>query len=358
MLINNKTILLISPESWNSLFVSKHHYATHLGQKNNKIYFLNPPTKSKEVVSTIYENVWQVNYNGFPKGIRFYPPFLQKRFIKRVYKQLEELCGVQFDIVWSFDNSVFFDFAALPATVYKISHIVDLNQDFQIAKAASTANICFGSSQPIVNRLATYNNNSHFINHGLNSFKALTEDEKQNFSLKENGIKAFYAGNLDSSYIDWDLLYLIIKKHKAVKFYFAGKWEDVKRKRQTLEFENVHYFGVLSSNHLSLFYAEIDIFLVCYKNSVDPDQLSNPHKVMEYLGAGKVIVATWTSEYQNCTDLILMSKEADEFPILFNAAVNNLQFYNSTALLSKRIAFAKANSYENQICRIERLIQL
>jgi hypothetical protein len=51
MELSGKNILLISPESWGQNHVSKHHYATELS-KNNKIYFLNPPSSKKQYPST------------------------------------------------------------------------------------------------------------------------------------------------------------------------------------------------------------------------------------------------------------------------------------------------------------------
>ncbi len=39
---NPSQILLISTESWDGHFVSKHHYAITLTVKGHKVYFLNP----------------------------------------------------------------------------------------------------------------------------------------------------------------------------------------------------------------------------------------------------------------------------------------------------------------------------
>src|SRR5690606_33118966 len=196
---------LISPEPWSEMSVSKHHYAIHLAGRNNKVFFLNPPTRDSNISNTAYDNVWKINYRGFPKGIRFYPECLRKFLISKVYDRILSLCQVRFDIVWSFDNSVFFDFSALPDNVLKISHIVDLNQNFRLANAASTADICFCTTDFIKVRLHKYNKRVHKINHGLTTRSIYPKDLPG-----ENKIKALYVGNVSSFYFDWKLFYEIV----------------------------------------------------------------------------------------------------------------------------------------------------
>src|SRR5690606_30205807 len=157
MILRNKNILLISPEPWDHIFVSKHHYATHLGSRGNRVYFLGPPGGSESVAPTEYENVLEVKYRGFPKGLRFYPAALQRHFIRKKFHELERLCNIRFDVIWSFDNSVFFDFSALPEDVLTVSHIVDLNQNFQFVNASRTAQLCIGVSRSIVKRQKRHN---------------------------------------------------------------------------------------------------------------------------------------------------------------------------------------------------------
>src|SRR5690606_2306919 len=133
---------------------------------------LNPPTKKNLISLTEFDNLWVIDYLPFIKGLRYLPGFLQRKLIKVKYNQLQKLTNIRFDIVWSFDNSVFFDFSVFPKSILKISHMVDMNQNFQIAKAAKTADICFGTSSPIISRLNLYNKNSFFINHGFNNCKS------------------------------------------------------------------------------------------------------------------------------------------------------------------------------------------
>ena len=355
MKLTNKNILIISPEPWDHIFISKHHYAIHLGRRGNKVYFLNPPSTSNEIVKTDYKNVHQVNYKGFPRGLRFFPSFLQKRMINKVFKEVENLINIKFDIVWSFDNSVFYNFSALPADTIKISHIVDLNQNFQTKIAAETANICFGVCTPIVKRLAAYNKNTYFINHGC--YPSLPGKE---VSLPgSNSIKAFYAGNLNIGYIDWRLFKEVIVENKNVDFILAGPWFQGSLREDILSFSNVYYMGLLKSEELKDFYATANVLLLLYRADEYSDQLSNSHKMMEYLASGKMIVATFTSEYEllEKEGLIAMSKKNDDFLQIFNDTLANLAMWNAEEKQLARKAFALENTYDKQINRIEELIK-
>ena len=48
MILKDKSILIVSPEPWAHLFVSKHHYAVHLAQRGNKVFF--PKSSRKRIV--------------------------------------------------------------------------------------------------------------------------------------------------------------------------------------------------------------------------------------------------------------------------------------------------------------------
>lgn len=364
MILKNKIILLISPEPWNHIFVSKHHYATHLAYRGNKVYFLNPPSGKSTVEATDFNNVWSVHYTGFRKGLRFYPAFLQRYFILKKFEAIENLCDVKFDIVWAFDNSVFYDFSALEESIFCISHIVDLNQHFQTALAAKTADVCFAVSNSILRRLNEYQANSYFINHGYNDKNV--ENKLINEFDGTGKLKAIYAGNLSMAYLDWDVLLKIAVNNTTTDFIFIGPGgEDFdvvqnsthRSKKLCYELENTHFIGKVNSCELHALYSQADILLISYQEKYHIDQ-SNPHKMMEYLGAGKVVVATKTQEYKGLAkrELIAMSDKNKDLPQLFETVLKDLEQWNSVAKREKRIDFAADNSYSKQIYRVEHIL--
>lgn len=362
MLLNNKNILLVSPESWDHIFVSKHHYAIHLASKNNSVYFLNPPSNTTSVEETPFENVYTINYRGFIKGLRFLPSFYIRKQLLKTFKDLEKLCGVSFDIIWSFDNSVFYDFEALPESVLKICHIVDLNQNFQTERAAKTADICFAVTNQILKRLQQYNESTYFINHGYN----VKAQPGTRVTLPgKNTIKIVYAGNLSMQYLDWEILFTAAQSLEDADFVFIGPNKEhstpdehhSKFKEQLFGLKNVFAPGKVEAGILSLYYKEASILIVAYQEEYQEEQ-SNPHKMMEYLGSGKPIVATKTKEYKLLAEneLIAMSDKNDDYPDLLTSVVNNLEDWNDASKVNKRIQFALDHTYEKQIEKIDNLL--
>lgn len=366
MELRDKNILLVSPEPWNHIFVSKHHYAVYLAGRGNRVFFLNPPGTSCSVSPTEFENVFSVGYKGFVRGLKYFPGVVRKKLQREVYAKVESLCNCKFDIIWSFDNSVFFDFDALPDHLLAISHIVDLNQDFQTARAAASAGICFCTTDLIQERLKQFNPNVVKINHGVHLPAMMpTPDIHGQGHAKDHRVKAVYSGNLAMPYIDWVALEKIVSRNPGVDFIFLGPGADRgvgdslmdRAKRATFASANVSSPGVVVHEALQSHYLPADILLIAYQEAYHAEQ-ANPHKMMEYLASGNVVVSSFTAEYKKQADegLIAMSEGNADLPEAFSKTVGNLNEYNREELRQARRRFATENSYTRQIDRIEELL--
>ncbi len=356
----DQCILLISPESWDHIFVSKHHYAKHLAKSGNRVFFLNPPSTKQQIRETAQENLNVIDYRGFPKGIRFMPGWLQRVIFRRTFHQLQKLAKVSFQVVWSFDNSVFFDFDALPSQVLKISHIVDLNQDFQRDKAAATADVCFCTTRYIKAELEKFNKNTHFVHHGL---APQTMIQKVDLPGK-NEVKSLYLGNLAMAYLDWKVMYDAAQVNTKVDFVFIGS--NLKQldpnlnemhvwKEKLFQMPNAHFLDAISSELIASYMAEAHVLMVAYQENRHQDQ-ANPHKMMEYLASGKPIVATFTEEFEGQRDLIQMSKANDDWSKVFNETIERLSDLSSEEMAIKRSHFAMKHTYDQQLKRINALL--
>ena len=352
MILKGKSILIISPESWTHLFVSKHHYAVHLAQRGNQVFFLNPPSNESSNIESDFHNLHTLNYTGFPVGMRLAPKFIRKTIQRKIFHRLEKLANTSFDIIWSFDNSVFYDFDALPSRVLKISHIVDLNMDFQSVLAANTSDVCFCTTQFIKHRLEQYAPGKVFwINHGVR----VSKDDLP-FTLNSSfPVNAGYYGNLDIKYLDWTMLIQEIDDNPEIGFHFAGKLTSHIVKDYFNNRSNMIWHGIIPSPQLPSFNAQMDVLFIAYKADEFKEQLANPHKILEYLISGKPVVATYTAQYASL-DFIYMSHTNDDWPKLFNQVVSNLSEYTTSELIKKRQAFALDNTYDRQLDRIEEIL--
>lgn len=315
------------------------------------MFFLNPPTDNFEIVDTDSENLQVINYPGFVKGLRHFPTFLIKLLTRRIFQKLEKLAKVQFDIVWTFDNSVFFQLDALPTRVFKISHIVDLNMNFETRKAAQTASVCFCNSKPIQSRLETFTEKVNFVNHGL----SISEKQTSINLEMPSKVNVGYAGNLDIKYLDWQLINRVAKQHPEIHFHFAGTLNSQKVKNLIGESENLFHVGTLPSSSIQSFYMKMDVLILIYLADDFKNQLANPHKVLEYLYSGKPVIATFTKEYED-KDLLYMSKDNNEWPSVFEDVMNNLYQYSRFELAEKRKKYAQNHTYDKQIDRIDKIL--
>lgn len=353
MKLVGKNILLISPESWDHIFVSKHHYAVHLAKRGNRVIFLNPPGNLWSIASANNDDIWVVDYPGFCKGQRFFPSWLRKKNQSKVFRKIEAIAGLQFDVVWSFDNSVFYQMDIFPPRVIGISHIVDLNMDYEIEIAARTAQVCFCTTTFIKRRLENYNDKVFFINHGYNA--GGKQGSYTPHKLTGNRVAVGYAGNLDIQYLDWELIRRISSEYEDVDFYFAGPMNSKKVLSHFDSSLNMHYVGVLKSDDVQPFYNEMDMLIIAYKADLYKEQLANPHKVLEYLYSGKPIVSTFTQEYEN-KELLYMSHQITEWPAKFHYVLENLSKCSSKELADQRKNYALNHTYDKQIDRIEKIL--
>jgi glycosyltransferase involved in cell wall biosynthesis len=356
-------ILIISPEPWEGHFVSKHHYAITLARQGYHVYFLDPPDTSLseiQVNSTKYTNLWSVTGPRVAKGLRFYPSFLKRWMEVQWLKKLEKRMGTVFSVIWLFENSRFYDMRFAGAKL-KIYHQVDWNQDFHVTQAASSADICFCTTDVIRRKLIEYNERVYNIHHGVSSpSTVLPLNEEQKVCFRVSTINAVYVGNLDIPYLNIDLLAEIVQDFPTVRFHFIGKYSKEGMLYNRLgKSSNIVWWGVVPSSQIPTILSYCDIQLLAYKVESDweKEQMASPHKVMEYLASGKVIVATYTDEYKDKPRLLEMVTDNKDYIPTFRKIVSNLDYYNSPQKQQERIDFTKNNTYEKQLEKIRQLIK-
>lgn len=360
MRIVNKNILIISPEPWDHIFVSKHHYAIALAKRGNHVCFLNPPSNSAGIVTITTHGVVVMDHMGYIAGTSKMPRLIRLMFFKRAFKKIEQAFGSSFDIVWSFDNSVFYDFNFLPKRILKIFHLVDLDMNFNLASATKTANFCICTTEIIKKEILLFNNNAYKITHGY----AQPEKIKPWNLPGKNTLKAVYVGNLSMLYLDWKILYQTAASNNNVDFIFYGpNAENFDQninsthgfKKEISQIAHVYFEGKVASSDISSVLESADILLVSYQEIFHHEQ-ANPHKMIEYLGSGKPIVATYTSEYLDQKHLLYMSEKNEDWPEKFRYVVDHMEEAKSPMLETQRKAYATDNTIEKQLHRIEKLI--
>lgn len=348
MKLTDKNILIISPEAWEHIQISKHHYAIELAKRNNRVYFLGPPENEYAINKTSINNLFKVSYMGFPIGFRFYPKAIRKKIQRSLLEKIEKLTGCPIDILWSFDNSVFADFDKERMQL-NISHIVDKSQDFLFARAAGAADINFSVSENILNRQKKYNQQSYLIPHAIDELFLKEISKGSNSELPgKNKLKAMTFGNMNSPYINWKLAEKIYNHFDSIDFIHFGPKPD-----KALVAENVYFGGHRNKNELATLMNSADFLFIFYDYEKYPEQLTNSHKILEFLSSGKPVICNPFSDYKN-SDLLIQCHNFEDFK---NAIQNPITRPEDRALKQSRIDYASKNTYKKRIEEIEQILE-
>ena len=109
-----KNVLIISPQPWETIHISKHHYALELTRKGATVYFLNPPddATTKAVVRTHpdWPALHIVDYcPPLSYSLRFHARWLYDVMMHRAVQHFLRRFTLSFDVVWCFDTSLYTD---------------------------------------------------------------------------------------------------------------------------------------------------------------------------------------------------------------------------------------------------------
>ena len=371
MELRGKRILIISPEKWNNLRLSKHHYAEELSWRDNEVFYLNPPESEFTepiITKSINNHLHLVDYNTHVKGERFIP-LLLLNFIRKIQaNKILQLIGGHVDIVWSFFPNQFFDLNVFCKAI-KIFHPVDKIEEIKYLKTAKTADIVLSVADFLLKDFRLYNSNCHFINHGLSkTYENAAPIYKRDATKK---IKVGYVGNMLRPDIDHPIFLKIIEENPEVDFVIWGstKYEHLDWKisgqKEVIDFikkleqlPNVQLRGLVHPEIVASETKEMDVFLCCYDPLKEINRASNNHKLMEYLSSGKIVVSHFVETYADKRDLLMMSESYrnESLPSIFKNIISELDFWNSKMKMQDRIAFANENTYAKQIERIEKLL--
>ncbi len=352
-------ILVISPEPWEAHAVSKHHYARVLAETGREVLFVDPPDLRRNSVIELrpaadIPGVRIVSGPRVAPGLRYMPAALRRWLEGRWLASLEVKAGVEIGTVWLFENSRFFDMA-FAGDRLKIYHQVDLNQVFHPDLAAATADVCLCTTDYIRERLLAVRPDVHKIHHGT-AVPRTAGDALSMQPFDAPGLHATYIGNLKMTYLDVDALAELIGRFDHVTFHLVGGHDDESELFQRCcDATNVLWWGRLPFQQVASVIARSDVLLVAYQKERQRDQAS-PHKMMEYLLSGKVIVATYTDDYKDKRHLLEMADPDQPIAEVFERVATNIADYNAEPRQAERRAFALDHTYPKQLARIELIV--
>ncbi len=371
--LRNKTILLISPQPWDHIAISKHHYARELAARDNDVYFVEPPDPhlpSPLSVQTTDDDprIHRVSYRPtLLDKMRFHAYGLYKRLIRRRIRYIQRHLPKPVDVVWSFDPNRFPDLCQFDAD-YTIFHPVDPLTNQHQVEMGQTADIVFTVSEKILAHFK-YHDSAHFINHGLaKPFETIARERLSRAYVANQRLQAGYAGNLMRTPVNRGIIRDIVKQNPHVEFHFWGPHspssDDEAAPQSSVHFtkwleakKNVHLHGPVAPHVLAAEMQKMDLFFLAYSLHPTQSDRSNSHKLLEYLSTGRLVISSRVDTYKRFSpELILMPESADdrELPTLFRHATKNISQFNNRKLQDARIQIALANRYSDHLDQIEK----
>jgi len=350
-------ILIISPESWEAHSVSKHHYARELARRGHRVLFFGPPEAGSlrlDLVTTPGPGRLEVlRGRAVAPALRLMPPVFRRFLEARWLGAVERLAGEMIEVVWLFENSRFFDMTFAGERL-KIYQQVDLDQVFHPLRAAASADIAIALSSPIENRIAGSARHLLRLTHGcLPNSAGHSEPPSLDDTFGRYQINAVMTGNLSIEYLDHELLADLVVAHPDVGFHFVGGYIIGQGlNARVSNAPNAIFWGHHPAGALPAFLNRADVLLVAYRAKEHLDQLANPHKMMEYLAAGRCILASRTLEYEGRPDLVETALNQTAYKARFAAIVTKPSAFNTPDMVSRRRAFAADNTYPRQLDRI------
>ncbi|HEX2722027.1 MAG TPA: hypothetical protein VHM24_03860 [Gemmatimonadaceae bacterium] len=368
--LENQAILLISPQPWDHIRVSKHHYAVELAERGNRVYFLEPPAELLDAsvrMSPVHgvTGLARITYRPrFPFRIRFHARWLFDRLILSQVQRILSVIPEPLDLVWCFEFNLFSNLRAFRAKRV-IFHPVDPISSREQLRPAASADAVISVSEQILSPFRSAGLPVWVINHGLSRpFEKATRCAADWRDQRKTRMpRVGYAGNLSRPALNRDVLRMMVSGNPQAEFHFWGPAESSSTfaRRGDADFlsflkaaPNVLLHGRVGHEQLAEEIQDMDCHVLSYARDERESDRSNSHKILEYLSTGKVIVSSRISSYVAHSDLIRMPPDDDDsvLPKLLTDTLNRLPEFNAAPLQERRREFALDNTYSKQIDRI------
>lgn len=357
--LTGKHVLLLSPEPWDNLPLSKHDLAHTLVQRGNSVCFWGPP--EHRLMRVNVEGQWplqHVNYGHWLRGVNRLPKWLHMRYYERMVRKLEALTGRGFDVIWCFDISRMQWFPEHPAL--KVLHLADhdILDDHPGIGLARTADVIFTVTGALRDAMLQMMPSAQVHNVG----HAVAEEwlaGRWNAPDPDARIQVAYAGHLETDYIDWEVLHKVILDHPTVLFHFYGPFDrnfPAFKLREVLDRPNVRLYGRVDRARLIPALRGAHLLLLCYRPDKYGPFVANSHKLLEYLATGNPVVCSRTEEYLGHDELMLMADRRWEFPALFDRALERMRELHDPGRRAARIAHATARTAHRMIDQLAPLL--
>lgn len=354
-----KRILLISPEPWEGLHMSKHHLSQALAARGNEVVFLDPPASEQRSISTHrFGEVTVVRYKHWLRGVNRLPIPVNRWYYRSLIDRVAHRSGGPFDIIWNFDTSRMQSFPN--GSEFKLLHLADYDILYQGQGLIPSADLIFTTCQVVADEVAP-KTKARTVNmgHALDE-RWLSGTADLVHRPISDPRRVVFMGQLANTYNDWEGFEETARSHPSMEFTFIGPFIEGFAEpafQRLKELPNVEFTGLKPKQELIPMVRSADILWYGFRSAARAKERANPHKVLEYLSTGNVIVGSYTMEYEKRGDLFTMAAQGGSLNAAFDLALLNFAELNAHERRSERIRFAQERSMPNLIHRMEQEIE-
>lgn len=362
--LRNKRILILSPQSWEGLHMSKHHLAQALAERGNTVVYLDPPRPDVAGITLAQHGVITVaTYNHWLRGANKLPRALHMWYYRRLIRRVAQASGGPFDVLWCFDTSRMKWFPKEMG--YPLLHLADIDIVDEGKELLKGASLILCVSDDIRTKALEFKPHAPVMDVGHALDQRWAEFPKKDSSSTDDRPRIVaYAGQMQWDQVDWDALLSITKAHRELDFHFYGPYRKDHPNpafAAVYELPNTNFHGILEKSQLIPALHHADILLLSYRDQRSKDQNTKlpklfPHKLLEYLATGNVIVSSHVSAYTEREDLLTMAPAGENIVRQFEKAIDQYALLNTETVRAARIAFAKEHGFPELLDRIEKLI--
>ncbi|MBP9080110.1 MAG: glycosyltransferase [Flavobacteriales bacterium] len=339
--------------------MSKHHWAEALAARGNRVLWLDAPGTAPLYGAAQGGPVEHLVQTHWLRGVNRMPIRVQQWYSARAIKRIEAWAGQKVDLVWSFDTTRLLQLPKKGRIV--IRHPVDLFMLEAGSSAFADADLLLTTSDAIARPLRQMASTTPLLNlgHGLDSRWTTPYPDKAPRPVDKRPVVAC-AGNMAIPFLDWEVIHQEVTGHPTVDFRFIGPCTPAPTDpwfKRVAASPNVIFTGFMPLKQLIPELYRADVLLLCYRADLWPQQLSNPHKLLEYLATRNPVVASATSEYEGMPPkLIAMARHRWDHPALLSTVLANLDDWNTADVRAARSSFARSRTIEAQLTRVEQAL--
>lgn len=359
-----KRVLIVAPEQWGTMRLSKHHYAQSLMRSGAQVYFLGPLHAGSFQCSAASETTPAlVEAPVLIRGARHFPDVVRKYLQERHLAKVAKACGGGFHVLWNFDLYRYRDLTDRTHASLRILHVMDLPHPKDLPGSARNADVVLAVSRGMLDGITHLNAPTLHVPHGL---MPPPSNIPLAWNSKPGRVDIGYLGNLAIRSLDHNILIRIAAEHPMVTLHLIGPWEgafgdarevprDIMKGLRAAS--NVIFHGVIPSEQIAEKLSGMDILLIAYDTMRYPKETVNSHKILEYLYSGRVVLSPHMPDLTPIANLLVMLQPGENVADNLDNVISELSELNSHERMKQRRAYAESMTYGHHLETIAELLE-